>query len=55
MQRSVSAALSEGLSLQEALMDLESSITDVFCGYYLILEDNSVIGLCTGMRVRLVQ
>ena len=51
----VRAAMQEGMSLADALSKATGQVGDLFCGYYFIASDGEVCGLCTGMRVRLIQ
>ncbi|HET8847092.1 MAG TPA: hypothetical protein VFN35_36860 [Ktedonobacteraceae bacterium] len=52
----VRAAMQRGAGLEQAISAAEGRIKDVFCSYYLIVDDDqdaTYIGLCTGMLVRL--
>jgi hypothetical protein len=51
----VRAAMQESMSLADALSKATGQVVDLFCGYYFIASDGEVCGLCTGMRVRLIQ
>lgn len=50
----VRVAMQQGKGLEQAISSAEGRVKDVFCGYYLIVDDTigvSYIGLCTGMLV----
>lgn len=53
-KRQVSAAMQEGMSLADALSSISGQISDLFNGYYFISRDGEPCGLCTGMKVRLL-
>lgn len=50
----IRAAMEQGKGLEQAISSVEGRIKDVFCGYYLIIDEDRAeyIGLCTGMLVR---
>jgi hypothetical protein len=54
LQQRVNAAMKEGLSLADALDAATGKVAGLFAGYYFISEDGQVIGLCTGMRIKLL-
>ena len=53
LQRSVQAATKEGMSLADALDAATGKVSALFCGYYFCSNDGQILGLCTGMRIRL--
>lgn len=54
VQQRVKAAMQEGMSLADALDSIEGKVTGLFAGYYFTSTDGLIIGLCTGMRVKLL-
>ena len=54
VQQRVRGAMSEGMSLTDALDSLEGKTTGLFAGYYFTSDDGLIIGLCTGMHVKLL-
>jgi len=51
MQR-ILAALREDISLADAVSAVTGETVGLFQGYYFVSKDGYVLGLCTGMRVR---
>lgn len=50
----VRVAMQQGKGLEQAISSAEGRVKDVFCGYYLMVDDTdgvNYIGLCTGMLV----
>jgi len=49
----IQAALREDMSLADALAAVLGETVGLFQGYYFVSKDGYVLGLCTGMHVRI--